>query len=204
MTPPGSRSPSQPAPQEVSHGAAPAGDLVEAWHRNRRWVAAVLLTHKPREADLEELLQEVALRVVREGGTLREPAAFKGWLRQVAMNIAITAGRRQTVRRKAHKRLAAEHSTHDSTPSETDLAASALEEGRRAMAAAEQLPEAYREPLLLRAVRGMSYRQISEILDIPITTVETRLARARRMLREQLQETTPPSPTNNTPSGNKQ
>ena len=49
----------------------------------------------------------------------------------------------------------------------------------------------YREPLLLRCVRALSYQQISEVLDLPITTVETRLARARRMLREEVGEEFP-------------
>ena len=43
------------------------------------------------------------------------------------------------------------------------------------------LPSDYREPLILRCVRGMTYQQISEILDLPVTTIETRLARARRI-----------------------
>jgi len=48
------------------------------------------------------------------------------------------------------------------------------------------LPPEYREPLLLRCVRALTYQQISEILDLPVTTIETRLARARRMLRAEI------------------
>jgi RNA polymerase sigma-70 factor (ECF subfamily) len=61
------------------------------------------------------------------------------------------------------------------------------EEARRAMAAANRLPEEYREPLLLRCVRGMSYKQIADLMGVPVTTIETRLARARRMVREELE-----------------
>jgi RNA polymerase sigma-70 factor (ECF subfamily) len=50
------------------------------------------------------------------------------------------------------------------------------------------LPPEYREPLLLRCVRALSYQQISEILELPVTTIETRLARARKMLREEVGE----------------
>ena len=46
------------------------------------------------------------------------------------------------------------------------------------------LPESYREPLLLRAMNGMRSRQIAEILAIEPATVDTRIARARRMLQE--------------------
>ena len=50
------------------------------------------------------------------------------------------------------------------------------------------LPEAYREPLVLRALQGMRSQEISQILEIPPATVDTRVARARRMLRERLEQ----------------
>jgi RNA polymerase sigma-70 factor (ECF subfamily) len=56
----------------------------------------------------------------------------------------------------------------------------------RVMQCALSLPVAYREPLLLRCVRSMTYQQIGDVLGLPVTTVETRLARARRMLREEM------------------
>ncbi len=47
-----------------------------------------------------------------------------------------------------------------------------------------RLPESYREPLVLRAVSGMRSKQIACVLGVPPATVDTRIARARRMLRE--------------------
>jgi RNA polymerase sigma-70 factor (ECF subfamily) len=58
------------------------------------------------------------------------------------------------------------------------------EEGRRLMELARRLPDGYREPLLLKAVHGLSYREIGRILGLPETTIETRIARGRRQLRE--------------------
>ena len=58
------------------------------------------------------------------------------------------------------------------------------EETRRITDLLDQLPDGYREPLLLKAVQGLSYRQIGHILGLPDTTVETRIARGRKMLRE--------------------
>ena len=52
------------------------------------------------------------------------------------------------------------------------------------MALARKLPDAYREPLMLRALQGMRGRHIASILNLSEATVETRIARARRMLRE--------------------
>jgi DNA-directed RNA polymerase specialized sigma24 family protein len=49
---------------------------------------------------------------------------------------------------------------------------------------AKELPDGYREPLLLKCVHGMSYREIGEVMGLPESTIETRIARGRRMLRE--------------------
>lgn len=154
------------------------------WDRQRRWVAALLLAYKPREADLEDLLQEVAMAFVRKISELREPEAFKPWLRSVAINAARLAGRKQTTARKHTQqfRLMVERDTPG--PSTPDVVSAQREEGRRLLDLAMQLPETYREPVLLRCVHGMSYREISRIMGIPETTVETRIARGRRMLRE--------------------
>lgn len=172
-------------------------DLRELWLAHRRWVGAILLAHKPAREDLEDLLHEVALRFVRSADELRDPAAVRPWLRTVAVNVARTAGRKTRVRQDAARTVAeqvserAHRSDLGGAPASERL--SAREEAERAMAAARRLPEHYREPLLLRAVRGMTYRQIADTLGVPMTTVETRLARARRMLREELECPTDPS-----------
>lgn len=167
-------------------GGAIAGDAnaVQAlWQAHRRWVAAILLAHKPREAELDDLLQEVAVQLVRHVHTLKDPASVRPWLRTIAINLARSAGRRQRVVRKSLPFLAqeagaeAQHAARD---------VEVGEQGRRALEVAQTLPPEYREPLLLRAVRGMSYRQIADVMGVPMTTIETRLARARRMLREEL------------------
>lgn len=154
------------------------------WQEHRRWVAAIVLAHKPREMDLEDLLQDVAMSYVRKVRELREPEAFRPWLRTVAVNAARAAGRERT-RRKAHNPAIRLHSAAV-RPLERDAGAeiSRREEAQRLMGLALQLPEGYREPLLLRCVQGMSYRRISELTGLPETTVETRIARGRRMLRE--------------------
>ena len=164
---------------------AASGDqdaLTALWHAHRRWVAAILLAHKPRDVELEDLLQEVAVKMVRDVHRLKDPGALRPWLRAVAVNAARTAGRRRKVRQQV---VLADHALLDAT-GEPEGSDDARDEGRRLMEIARTLPLEYREPLLLRAVRGLSYRQIADALELPITTVETRLARARRMVREAL------------------
>lgn len=162
------------------------------WELNRRWIAAIVLAHKPRSAELEDLLQEVAVRIVRRVHEVRDPATLKPWMRAIAINTARTAGRRHETRTRLVRTTGADP---DIAPSPVDTGEPGLstegamhaEESRRAMDAANRLPEEYREPLLLRCVRGMSYKQIADLMGVPVTTVETRLARARRMVREELE-----------------
>ncbi len=189
-------------PARIGHGdalaaAAIGGDeeaLRALWEAHRRWVAAILLAHKPREADLDDLLQEVAAIVVAKLGEVRDGGALRPWLRTVAISVARTDARKRRragqpgwLRRVARALGgAAAAAGHDGRPrhDEPGVSAAVQEEGRRLMDLARRLPDGYREPLLLKCIRGLSYRQIGEMLGLPETTVETRIARGRRMLRE--------------------
>lgn len=171
---------------------ARAGDteaLRALWADNRRWVAAVILTHKPSRADLDDILQEVAATMCQKVHAVEDEGAFRGWLRMVAVNAARLAGRKQEVRQR-HATLHAAMLNGESSPSQRAGAGGAplpgqlSEEAQRVLDAARSLPDEYSEPLLLRAVQGLSYRAIGQIMELPETTIETRIARARRMLRE--------------------
>jgi len=173
----------------VGHAAAAMrGDMdaVHAlWQEHRRWVAAVILAHKPQSADLEDLLQEVAMTLVSKVNTLRDQANIRAWLRVVAVNAARAAGR--TERSRPRLRLAGTEASEHAMP-QGDDPVELDDHAKRVMRLAAQLPEAYREPLLLKAVHGLRTRQIAEIMDIPEPTVDTRVSRARRMLRELLHD----------------
>lgn len=162
-----------------------AGDrdaLRSVWRSHRRWVAAILLAHKSRKTDLDDLLQAVAVQVCKKIGGVREPEAFRGWLRMVAINVARADGRTVTRKRQGFLRLVGRTNERDDSPASEQSART--EEAGRLMSLAMTLPEGYREPLLMRCVKGMSYRQIGDAMDLPETTIETRIARGRRMLRE--------------------
>lgn len=154
------------------------------WDESRRWVAAIVLAHKPREADLEDLLQQVAMQLCRKISTLDEPKAFRGWLRMIAINIARAEGRKTTRRKRSMLRLVGLGGTYDERETRADELAIESEQSRRVYHAARSLPAGYREPVLLRCLQSMSYEQIGDAMGLPVTTIETRIARGRRMLRE--------------------
>ena len=160
--------------------------LSQVWVGVRRWVAVILIAHKPREADLEDLLQLVALKLCRRVHEVRDPALFKPWLRTVTINIAREQGRKASRRRVGMLRLVGRgRETNNFGGQIGNMQLS--EDAKRVLDAALSLPEKYREPVLLRCQQSMSYKHIAEVLSLPETTVETRIARGRRMLRETIE-----------------
>ena len=154
---------SNPTPLDEPESKGPPTRLSPAevdalWREHRRWVAAVILAHMPRDSDLEDLLQDVALLVVRSIHTLHDINAIRPWLRTIAINTSRSTARKRKVRmRIVHETEDPENVSGAETGSiaaEKDRQAR-MERGKRLMDAAQTLPPAYREPLYLRCVRGM-------------------------------------------------
>ncbi|MCC6908170.1 MAG: sigma-70 family RNA polymerase sigma factor [Phycisphaerales bacterium] len=168
----------------------------DLWRAHRPWLAAVLLSHKPRELDIEDLMQDVAVKFVSKLHTLRDAESFRPWLRRIAINIAREAAR--SFKGRGNHSMEEDLYVQDRFK-EPGEARQTLDEAAGLLEHAMTLPLEFREPLLLRCVRGLSSSQIAELLDLPRTTVETRLSRARKMLREEwLGRTGEPSPDEHT------
>lgn len=180
--------------------SAMAGDsaaLSSLWMAHRRYAAAVILVYKPATADVDDILQDVAETLVRKVSTLSDPASFVPWLRVVAMNAARLAGRKHAASPVLTSLDAMPADLGEVSPSseldrrgqvrtlgQAGPATAVSDAAADLLALASKLPDEYREPLLLKATRELSYRQIGAILNLPETTIETRIARGRRMLRE--------------------
>lgn len=165
--------------------AAANGDhhaLTGLWNRHRRWVAAILLAHKPAHAELDDLLQEVAMSVIRNIHTVRDTERIRPWLRTVAINTARLAARSANARPKL--RLVGDGLEHSAQADGNNADSDSLEEAHAVLQHVLDLPELYRETLLLRAVHGMSYERVAETLGLTVEAVESRIVRARRMIRE--------------------
>jgi RNA polymerase sigma-70 factor (ECF subfamily) len=172
--------------------AALLGDraaLERLWAEYRRYAATVILAHKPASADTDDLLQEVAATLVTKLHTLSDPANFLPWLRMVALNVARLAGRKHAAAIvRPDSEAVGLHGGVSAPPAER---ADARDQAVAVMDLCRSMPEEYREPLLLQTLRQLSYRQIGEALNLPETTVETRIARARKMLRELVRKAEP-------------
>ena len=132
----------------------------------------------------EDVVQESFLKAFRALGTLRDPDRFRAWLAGVVRRKAIDVKRARrdlpTADLEGHPLLRAR------SVEETTIA----EEGRdRILAAIESLPEEDRLVLVLKHMDGLSYREIAEVTGATVSSVESRLFRARRCLKDKLNST---------------
>lgn len=139
----------------------------------------------------EDLVQETYLKAFRGFASFQPGSNFRAWLFQILKNTFLNscseARRRATVPLESEEALPALAVNSDSAESRlVDRSRSDTIRG-----AIEQLPIAFREVILLCDVEDASYREIAEILSIPIGTVMSRLARARKAVRESLSRCPP-------------
>ncbi len=150
-----------------------------------RWVRGIVFAVLGDRHRVDDVTQQVWTAVWERAGELRDVRRWRPWLYRLARNAAIDAGRERSRRRRLADRLheRAERNGEVSGPAEAIVAD---ERSRAVRAAIAALPPLYREPLTLRHLEGWSYREIADVLDVPVDTVETRLVRARRQLRAAL------------------
>jgi RNA polymerase sigma-70 factor (ECF subfamily) len=150
---------------------------------------ALRLTGNATEA--EDLTQDTCLRAFERMDQLRSPAAGRVWAFTILRSIFLRRIERQA--RSASldvidsPLLEAGEVLQDTYEALRPIQDTPLGEVRQAL---DRLPLPYREPLVLAHVGGFSYKEISEILAIPLGTVMSRLFRARRLLRSELREPT--------------
>jgi RNA polymerase sigma-70 factor, ECF subfamily len=134
----------------------------------------------------EDLVQETYLKALRGFRSFQPGTNFRAWMFQILKNTFLNScsdtKRANTVPLDSEEVLA--HLPMISNNAESVLLNRSRSELLRHTI--EQLPVVFREVILLRDVEEASYREISQILSIPIGTVMSRLARARKALRDLL------------------
>ena len=148
-------------------------------------------------ADAEDLVQETYLRAYKGYDRFTGGTNLRAWLFRILTNLFINEYRRRK-RRPTETDLGdtdslymyqglggAELACRSRSAEDEMLDGLTSAEVRQAI---ESLPDSYRLAVLLADVEGFSYKEIAEILDVPIGTVMSRLHRGRKKLRETLQE----------------
>ncbi len=159
------------------------------------YAAAMRMTRNP--ADAEDLVQETMLKAYRAYDTFTEGTNLKAWLYRILTNTYINRYRKAQRRPTEtdlgevedlylYRRLGSEDTADVSRSAEDQLLDGLVESDIKE--AVEALPEHFRLPVLLADLEGFSYKEIAEILDIPIGTVMSRLHRGRKQLQRALWE----------------
>jgi RNA polymerase sigma-70 factor (ECF subfamily) len=157
--------------------------------------AAMRMTRN--RADAEDLVQETYLRAYRSFHTFEEGTNLRAWLFRILTNTYINSYRSKQRRPQEsdvedvddlymYRRLGALEAGTVGQSAEDQLFDLFTDD--EVKAALEALPENFRLPVLLADVQDFSYKEIAEILDIPIGTVMSRLHRGRRAMEKQLTE----------------
>ena len=133
--------------------------------------------------DAEDLTQQAFLTAQRKLGQLRDPKRSCGWLYAIVRNTYLKQCRGARGIGKASLDEVPEPMA--AGPVNTEIDAEVLQN------ALNEMPEAYRTPLILYYFDEFSYKEIAEQLDVPIGTIMSRLSRAKRALRSRLEKDQP-------------
>ena len=157
--------------------------------------AALRMTRNP--SDAEDLVQETYLKAYRAFGSFKEGTNLKAWLYRILTNTFINSYRARKRRPEQtdiddvedlylYRRLGGLEAVTAGRSAEEEVLEHFTE--GEVKAAVEALPEQFRMAVLLADVEGFSYKEIADILDIPIGTVMSRLHRGRKALQKTLHD----------------
>jgi RNA polymerase sigma-70 factor (ECF subfamily) len=161
--------------------------LVRRWDRK---IQGAIFRIMGTEDEARDLCQETFLKAYRALGAFKGESRFSSWLYQIALNLC----RDRMRRRKGRTMVSLDDLDEDGSafvsrdrPSALDL----VEQGdlsRAVAAAVAALPEEQREVIILKEYQDLTFLEIAETLDVPLSTVKTRLYRGLGQLRQHLEK----------------
>jgi RNA polymerase sigma-70 factor (ECF subfamily) len=164
-------------------------------HMPGLYSAALRMTRNA--ADAEDLVQETYLKAYRSFASFQEGTNLRAWLYRILTNTYINSYRAASRRPEVtdvedvedlylYKRMSGPGGIAAGRSAEDEALDLFTDENVKA--ALEELPEAFRMAVLLADVEGFSYKEISDITEVPIGTVMSRIHRGRRALQKALHE----------------
>ncbi len=182
--------------ERIQAGDTAAFDLIVDRYKNRVYSYALRMLRNPETAN--EVSQDIFLRAYRYLDRFRGDAKFSTWFYTIVSSTCKNAASYHGLREKHRENTAHAADGEDrqdifdrisDRQTATEHVAERREKITAVRAAIEQLPELYRQVVVLKDINDVPYEEISQILDCRLGTVKSRLSRARIMLREQLMET---------------
>lgn len=185
--------------ERARNGDSEALDDLLRRHHTR--LHAVCLRILGRRADADDAAQNALIAIVRGLPTFDGRSAFSTWAYRIATNAALDELRRR--RRRPQPRLDPTEAT-SRTPEPDPRAERALlafENRELLERALAELPDDFRVAVVLRDVADLDYESIASILDVPIGTVRSRIARGRALLADAIGNRTTGSERHSSPDG---
>lgn len=160
------------------------GELVRRWERR---IFALTYGMLGREEDARDATQETFLAAFRNLRGFRGEAKVSSWLHRIAVNQCISRQRRSKVRSES-----ALDSEHESFGTPLSYSPAHVAEGRQETAAVRRainsLPVELRQVVVMKEFEELTFREIADALDLPLSTVKSRLYTALKQLQMRLQK----------------
>ena len=173
----------------AQQGDAAAFEIIYQQHCGRVYALCLRMLRDPVEA--EDLVQEVFIQLFRKIHTFRGESAFSTWLHRLTANLVLMHLRRKRPISTSLDEIAGSQE-EDSKPRQEiggpDPRMSGLVDRVTLQSAIDQLPSGYREIFILYDVHGYEHSEIAQILGRSIGNSKSQLHKARKRLRELLQE----------------
>lgn len=191
-----------PSPQEqelvrlAREGDRDAFRTLVEQNQNRIYRLAMRVLHCGRET-AEDMCQEVFLRAFRGLARFDGQVKFSTWLHTIAMNTSITEYRRQRAQKRNRPTFSIDQPAAgmDDDAPRNEPASREVDPGARAdqaefasavRSAVEELPDEFRDAVILRDLQQMSYEEIAAVLGVADGTVRSRIHRGRLILQRKL------------------
>ena len=174
--------PETPRDPDILEWTPPTWEELVRDHGARVYRLAYRLTGNPHDA--EDLTQDVFVRVFRSLHRF-QPGTFEGWLHRITTNLFLDGARRRQKIRFDGLGEGSDERLRSAWPSPSEQLADA-DLDHDVAAALSALPPEFRAAVVLCDIEGLTYEEISEVLDIKIGTVRSRIHRGRAQLRAAL------------------
>ncbi len=177
--------------QEVLQGNDDAYEDIVLMYQERVYFVCYKILYNAQEA--EDAAQEAFLRAYMNLEKFDQSRKFSTWIFRIATNLCIDKLRKKkpdysldaTIPGTEGMNMYAKMESEERLPEEK---VASMELGEQIQYALQQLPDTYRSAVVLRYMEERSLKEISEILELPLNTVKSRVYRGRELLREQLIE----------------
>lgn len=171
------------------------GSIDQLLSRHRKTIKNLLYKLAPDFADTSDIAQEVCIRVWHSIGQLRNPAAFRSWLRQIVTNLFY-----DELRKRPQDIQIVSVDEPLGTMGQTNLHTLEIPDMSRQpeemllqrelsvviIDAMKQIPKPFRQAIMLRDLEGLSYEQIADKTCTEVGTVKSRICRARKRIQQLL------------------